>query len=167
MTTATDILKARVLIVDHQPINVMLLERLLSEVGYTSVTFTIQTTKACWLQEADPYDLISLDLKLLGMDGFEVMQGLKAYARLTTANDWLPVIVLTAEPTHKLHALQFGARDFISKPFYFVEVKTCIHNMLEVRLLYKIIEELNALLHQIVRERNARLILSGDFFFTF
>ena len=162
MTTATDILKARVLIVDDQPVNVMLLEQLLDEAGYTSVTSTMQPTEVCLLHETNPYDLILLDLKMPGMDGFQVMQGLKACARLTAANDYLPVIVLTAEPAHKLRALQFGARDFISKPFDLVEVKTRIHNMLEVRLLYKTIEEHNALLQQTVRERTARLILSDD-----
>lgn len=134
MTTATDILNARVLIVDDQPINVMLLERLLDEAGYTSATFTMLPTEVCPLHETNPYDLILLDLEIPGMDDFQVMQRLKACVRLTAANDYLPVIVPTTEPTHKLGALQFGARDFISKPFDLVEVKTCIHNMLEVRL---------------------------------
>ena len=162
MNTATDILKARILIVDDQPVNVMLLEQLLSHAGYTSVTSTMQPAEVCPLHEADPYDLVLLDLKMPGMDGFEVMQGLKASARMSAANDYLPVIVLTAEPAHKLRALQFGARDFISKPFDVVEVKTRIHNMLEVRLLYKTIEEHNRQLQQTVRERTARLLLSDD-----
>jgi len=166
MTTATDILKARVLIVDDQPVNVMLLEQLLGEAGYTSVTSTMQPTTVCALHAANAYDLILLDLKMPGMDGFQVMEGLKASARDNAkgvaANDYLPVIVLTAEPAHKLRALQYGARDFISKPFDLVEVKNRIHNMLEVRLLYKTIEEHNRLLQQTVRERTARLILSED-----
>ena len=162
MTTAANILKARVLIVDDQPVNVRLLEQLLSEAGYTSVTSTTQPTQVCPLHAADPFDLILLDLKMPVMDGFEVMQGLKASARLTAANDYLPVIVLTAEPAHKLRALQYGARDFISKPFDLVEVKTRIHNMLEVRLLYKTIEDHNRLLKQTVKERTARLLLSDD-----
>lgn len=161
-TPVLDILKARVLIVDDQPANVQLLEDLLSQAGYTSVTSTTEPTQVCPLHEADPFDLILLDLKMPGMDGFEVMQGLKASARLTAANDYLPVIVLTAEPAHKLRALQFGARDFITKPFDLIEVKTRIHNMLEVRLLHKTIEEHNLLLRQTVRERTARLLLSDD-----
>lgn len=90
------------------------------------------------------------------------MGGLKTSAKLTVADDYLPVIVLTAEPAHKLRALKCGARDFISKPFDLVEVKTRIHNMLEVRLLYKRIEEYNRMLKQTVRERTARLILSDE-----
>lgn len=67
------------------------------------------------------------------MNGFQVMEGLHA-------NDWddyLPVLAITVEPDHKLRALQAGARDFISKPFDLLEAKTRIHNLLEVRLLYK------------------------------
>ena len=67
------------------------------------------------------------------MDGFEVMAGL----RTNITDAYLPVIVLTAQPAHKLRALQAGAKDFISKPFGVIEVKTRISNMLEVRLLYK------------------------------
>jgi PAS domain S-box-containing protein len=67
------------------------------------------------------------------------------------------VLVLTAQPGHKLRALQAGARDFISKPFDLIEVKTRIHNMLEVRLLYKKLEDNNKELEQAVFDRTAEL----------
>jgi PAS domain S-box-containing protein len=81
------------------------------------------------------------------------MAGLKT----NESDGYLPVIVLTAQPGHKLRALQAGARDFISKPFDLVEVKTRIHNMLEVRLLYKKLEDHNKHLEEVVRERTAEL----------
>ena len=56
-----------------------------------------------------------------------------------------------------MRALQSGARDFISKPFDLVEVRTRIHNMLEVRLLYKELERSNLILEQTVQERTAEL----------
>ena len=87
------------------------------------------------------------------MDGFQVMEGLKA----NSDDSYLPVIVLTAQPAHKLNALQAGAKDFISKPFDLVEVKTRIHNMLEVRLLYKKLDSYNKMLEDTVRERTAEL----------
>jgi PAS domain S-box-containing protein len=87
------------------------------------------------------------------MQGFEVMEGLKA----DDADAYLPVLVITAQPGHKLRALQAGAKDFISKPFDLVEVKTRIRNMLEVRLLYKKLENYNKVLEQTVRERTAEL----------
>ena len=65
--------------------------------------------------------------------------------------------MLTAQPGHKLRALQAGAKDFISKPFDLVEVKLRIHNMLEVRLLHRKLEEFNQVLEQTVLERTAEL----------
>ena len=67
------------------------------------------------------------------------------------------MLVITAQPGHKLRALQAGARDFVSKPFDLVEVRTRIRNMLEVRLLYKQLENHNAALEQAVQERTAQL----------
>jgi PAS domain S-box-containing protein len=87
------------------------------------------------------------------MDGFEVMAGL----RTNITDAYLPVIVLTAQPAHKLRALQAGAKDFISKPFGVIEVKTRISNMLEVRLLYKKLEDHNKLLEEKIAERTAEL----------
>src|SRR5580765_372230 len=144
MFSANDILKASILIVDDQESNVGLLEQLLSEAGYTGVASTMNPQEVCALHRKNRYDLILLDLQMPGLDGFQVMSGLK-----TNATDaYLPVIVLTAQPGHKLRALQAGAKDFISKPFDLVEVKTRIHNMLEVRLLYKQLESFNKILEQ-------------------
>ena len=148
-----EILNASILIVDDQEANVSLLEQLLSEAGYTHVTSTMHPLEVCALHRKHRYDLILLDLQMPGMDGFQVMEGLKT----NDADGYLPVIVLTAQPGHKLRALQAGAKDFISKPFDLVEVKTRIHNMLEVRLLYKRLEEFNEVLEQTVEERTAEL----------
>ncbi|MHB8535744.1 MAG: response regulator [Sulfuricaulis sp.] len=150
---APDILNASILIVDDQEPNVSLLEQLLSEAGYTGVASTMNSQEVCALHRKNRYDLILLDLQMPGMDGFQVMEGLKT----NEADRYLPVIVLTAQPGHKLRALQAGAKDFISKPFDLVEVKTRIHNMLEVRLLYKQLESYNQVLEQTVRERTAEL----------
>jgi PAS domain S-box-containing protein len=109
--------------------------------------------EVCALHRKNRYDLILLDLQMPGMDGFQVMEGLKT----SDADSYLPVIVLTAQPGHKLRALKAGAKDFISKPFDLVEVKTRIHNMLEVRLLYRKLENFNKVLEQTVRERTAEL----------
>ena len=147
------ILNAGILIVDDQKSNVSLLEQLLGEAGYTCVTSTTNPQEVCALQRKNRYDLILLDLEMPGMDGFRVMEGLKT----NESDSYLPVIVLTAQPGHKLRALQAGAKDFISKPFDLVEVKTRIHNMLEVRLLHKQLENYNKMLEQTVQERTAEL----------
>jgi PAS domain S-box-containing protein len=153
MVGANDIFNASILIVDDQEANVSLLEQLLSEAGYTCIASTMNPQEVCALHRRNRYDLILLDLQMPGMDGFQVMEALKT----NVADGYLPVIVLTAQPGHKLRALQAGAKDFISKPFDLVEVKTRIHNMLEVRLLYKQLENYNKLLEQTVEERTAEL----------
>jgi len=138
------ILNASILIVDDQESNISLLEQLLGEAGYSRVSSTMNSQEVCALHRKNRYDLILLDLQMSGMDGFQVMEGLKT----NESESYLPVIVLTAQPAHKLRALQAGAKDFISKPFDLVEVKTRIHNMLEVRLLYKKLENYNTVLEQ-------------------
>ncbi len=148
-----DIVNAGILIVDDQDSNISLLEQLLQEAGYVHVSSTSNPLEVCVLHRNNRYDLILLDLHMPLMDGFQVMEGLKT----EEADGYLPVIVLTAQPGHKLQALQAGAKDFISKPFDLVEVKTRIHNMLEVRLLYKKLENYNKLLEQTVLERTSEL----------
>lgn len=149
----SDILQARILIVDDQESNVILLEQLLSEAGYAHVASTMNPQEVPALHRKYCYDLILLDLQMPVMDGFQVMECLKT----NVADGYLPVLVLTAQPGHKLRALQAGARDFISKPFDLVEVKTRIRNMLEVRLLYKRVADYNKVLEQTVEERTAEL----------
>ncbi|GGY77738.1 hypothetical protein GCM10011613_22890 [Cellvibrio zantedeschiae] len=148
-----NIFDASILIVDDQAANVLLLEQLLSEAGYTNLSMTMNPLDVCALHQQHAYDLILLDIQMPGMDGFQVMEGLKAEQK----DSYLPVIVLTAQPMHKLKALQAGAKDFISKPFDLVEVKTRIHNMLEVRLLYKKLAEYNQQLEETVNKRTAEL----------
>ncbi len=153
MITDSAIFKAKILIVDDQDANVQLLEQLLLGSGYSCVSTTMNPHEVHALHLKNGYDLILLDLKMPGMDGFEVMEALKTNA----ADAYLPVIVLTAEPGHKLRALQAGAKDFISKPFDLLEVKTRIRNMLEVRLLYRKLHEHNAVLERTVEARTAEL----------
>ena len=153
MIAAREFLQARILIVDDQTANVRLLERLLSSTGYTEVHSTTDPCTVGALHRANRYSLILLDLQMPGMDGFEVMEVLLADAD----DDYLPVIVLTAQPAHKLRALQAGARDFIAKPFELAEVRSRIHNLLEVRLLYEKLENRSEALEQAVQERTAEL----------
>ena len=122
------IFNASILIVDDQEVNVALLEQMLQKAGYTAVTSTMNPHEVCALHRKNRYDLILLDLQMPGMDGFQVIEGLKTNA----VDGYLPVMVITAQPGHKLRALQAGAKDFVSKPFDIIEVKTRIRNMLEV-----------------------------------
>jgi len=139
MITTTEILNASILIVDDQKINVQLLQELLREVGYQNIAATMDPFAVCELHRTNHYDLILLDLKMPGMDGFEVMEALK---KIDT-DGYVPILVITAQPDQKLRALASGAKDFIAKPFDLVELTMRIHNMLEVRLLYKQLDQHN------------------------
>jgi len=156
MITEQEILKASILIVDDQQSNVILLEELLGDSGYSCVATTMDPYTVYDLHCQHAYDLILLDLKMPGMDGFQVMEKLKKI----NENDYLPIIVITAQPDHKLRALSAGAKDFIAKPFDLTEVQTRIRNILEVRLLHKKLENQNKLLEQTVLERTNELRVS-------
>jgi len=153
MVDLSDILGAKILIVDDLEANVRLLDRMLRQAGHTHVASTMDPHEVCGLHRDNRYDLILLDLEMPGMDGFQVMEGLKEIE----TDGYLPILVITAQPAHKLRALESGARDFISKPFDLVEVRTRIRNMLEVRLLYKKVENYSKVLEQTVKERTAEL----------
>ena len=133
MVNPSSILNANVLIVDNLEADVRLLERTLHGAGYTSVASTMDPLEVCELHRKHRYDLILLDLLMPGVDGFQVMEGLKEIE----TEGYLPVLALTAHPAHKLRALQAGAKDFISKPIDLAEVLMRVHNMLEVRLLHE------------------------------
>src|SRR5450759_3553966 len=137
MVSAADILDASILIVDDQEADVRILEQTLRRAGYQCITSTMDPKTVCALHRDNHYDLILLDLQMPGMDGFEVMEGLKAIE----TGSYIHVIVITAQPSHKQRALEAGAKDFVSKPFDLAEVLTRVHNLLEVRLLYRQIEQ--------------------------
>jgi PAS domain S-box-containing protein len=150
---SVDILSATILIVDDLDANVRLLSRMLVSAGYTSVTSTMDPLEVCELHRQHRYDLILLDLLMPGMNGFQVLEGLKEIE----PDSYPPVLVITAQPDQKLRALQAGARDFVSKPFDLAEVLVRVHNMLEVRLLHKALHKYNDVLEQRVRERTAAM----------
>ena len=132
MITAADILQARILIVDDQQANVTLLEQMLAGAGYTHIASTRNPAEVCALHRKNNYDLILLDLQMPVIDGFQVMEDLKEIE----TGGYLPVLVLTAHPDQKLHALKAGAKDFVGKPIDLSEVLLRVHNLLEVRLLH-------------------------------
>ena len=131
MVPTSAILKAKLLIVDDQVANVLLLERLLRSAGYSAISSTLNPTEVMDLHRKNRYDLILLDLNMPEMDGFQVMEGLKGLE----GEGILPVLVITAQPNEKLRALKVGALDFLSKPLDIAEVLARVQNLLQVRLL--------------------------------
>jgi len=162
MIDPADILKGKILIVDDTDVNVMLLERTLGAAGYTSVSSTRNPGEVFELHRKNRYDLILLDIEMPGLDGFQVMEGLKEI----DIGNYLSVLVLTAYPAHKLRALQSGAKDFISKPFDLAEVVMRVRNMLEVRLLHEVLrkhtKELDSDLSNLLANIDIPIVLLND-----
>jgi serine phosphatase RsbU (regulator of sigma subunit) len=151
MVSLADILNARILVVDDQEANVRLLEGMLRIAGYASIESTMDPRGVCELHRKNRYSLILLDLQMPGMDGFQVMEGLKEIEE----DGYLPVLVITAQPAHKLRALEAGAKDFVSKPFDLAELRARVHNILEVRLLHLETKNYSKVLEETVRELEA------------
>jgi diguanylate cyclase (GGDEF)-like protein len=137
MADKADIQAARILIVDDKEASVKLLEHLLHDAGYHNLMSTRDPKAVCELHRSHHFDLILLDLEMPGMSGFEVLDGLKEIEH----SGYAPVLAITVEPDHKLRALASGALDFLTKPFDMTEFNTRVRNLLEVRLLYKQLEQ--------------------------
>src|SRR5580658_20954 len=151
MVSQANILNAKILVVDDQPANVLLLEGMLRVAGYTCVQSTTNPSEVLELYRQNRYGLILLDLQMPGLDGFQVMEGLKEIE----GDGYLPVLVITAQPGHKLRALEAGAKDFVSKPFDMAELRARVHNILEVRLLHQEAKNYSRVLEETVRELEA------------
>ena len=128
---------ARLLVVDDNQENIDLLLAVLNQAGYTNVSATSCASEVAALHAQHGYDLILLDMQMPGLDGLEVIDALHRVEQ----DAYVPVIAITANPGYKIAALQAGARDFITKPLDIAEVNQRIHNLLEVRLLYRKVAE--------------------------
>ena len=147
--------QARLLIVDDEPANVALLERLLRQSGYTNLVVTTDSSQVLELCARMPPDLILLDLHMPHPDGFEVLDQLEPWI----SGRWLPVLVLTADVTRdtKQRALSNGAKDFLVKPLDAVEVLLRIRNLLETRFLQLEFRKQNLELEQRVHDQHEDL----------
>jgi putative two-component system response regulator len=147
---------ARVLLVDDQELNLRVLRQVLEKAGLTNVTLTQDPYAVAPLVALHTPDLIVIDLHMPGLDGFGVMEQLRPQL---DAAGYLPILVLTADVTEdaRRHALESGARDFLTKPIDSIEVILRTRNLLETRMLYLELELRNVDLEQRVRERTAQV----------
>lgn len=145
-------LDASILIVDDEPVNVLLLERILKKAGYSRVRSTLDPCQVFDLFIEEEPDLMLLDLMMPRMSGFEVMEQL---APLIPEESFLPILILTADVTAeaKTKALSSEATDYIQKPFDHTEVVLRIRNLLATRKLHCTLEDR-------VRERTSQLAQS-------
>ena len=147
--------QSRVMIVDDHPSNVAVLERLLRSAGLQRLEGLTDGRAALDRCRESLPDLLLLDLHMPGLDGFGVMEGLRA---ALPPGAFLPVLVLTADGEAEVmqQALGAGAKDFLTKPFDPTEVVLRVRNLLETRDLYARLEHHNAQLRAELDEQLAR-----------
>ena len=147
---------SKILIIDDQQNNIDILVDFLQMQGYVNIkTITDSRLAISGFKEFLP-DIVLLDLMMPHLDGYQVMQLLKQEIE---ASDYVPVLILTADISisTKQKALRSGAKDFLTKPFDFVEIDLRIKNLLETRFLHTQLEARNQILEEKVKERTAEL----------
>lgn len=148
-------LHASILVVDDEPQNVALIERILRRAGYDKVRVTTQSSQVVPLCVEELPDVVLIDLHMPAPNGLEVMQQVR--------NLRFPLepyfVVLTGDSTTetKNNALANGARDFIAKPFDRTEVLLRISNLVDMRQMQVRLRLHNMDLEERVRLRTADL----------
>lgn len=146
---------ARILIVDDEVVNLKLLERMLGAQGYRNLVPVQDPVRVLDTYRQAPVDLILLDLNMPDLDGFAIMEQLRALEDPLLP----PIVVLTAQAgrEHLLRALHGGARDFLTKPFDRPELLVRVGNLLEVHRAHRMTHDQKHLLEAMVCERTAEL----------
>ena len=116
------------LVVDDNEMNRDLLGRRLQRQGYR-VTMAVDGRQALEIIAQEPFDLVLLDIMLPVMNGYQVLEHLKADQSLSH----IPVIITTAldESDGKAKCMELGAEDYLTKPFNPVILKSRIADCLE------------------------------------
>ena len=143
------------MIVDDEPVNLKLLDKMLSEQGYSNLVLVQDPRKALDAYRQQRADLILLDINMPYLDGFGLLEQFKAL------NDPLlpPVVILTAQHRQDflLRALNAGARDFITKPFDRNELLARVRNMLDAQLAHRLLHDQKDVLDEMVHIRTDEL----------
>ncbi len=148
--------QARILVVDDQAANVLLLKKILARAGYTNIEQTTDAREVTRLYVEFGPDLILLDLHMPHIEGLDLLEQLNS---LIPEDTFLPILVLTADatPAARQSALSAGAKDFLTKPFDATEVMLRIRNLIQTRLLHLQLNQEKGSLAEKVRERTVEL----------
>ncbi|HEY9644170.1 MAG TPA: response regulator [Coleofasciculaceae cyanobacterium] len=132
--------KGDILIVDDTPDNLRLLSAMLTNQGF-EVRKALNGQRAIFSAQADPPDLVLLDIKMPDMDGYEVCRRLKADSQTCE----VPIIFISAldDALDKVQAFAAGGIDYVTKPFHEAEVLARIENQLRLQRLQKQLVEQN------------------------
>ena len=155
MRAGPDIAGRRLFIIDDEPANVLLLDKILRRAGFTAVAGETDPAAALARFGRDRPDLVLLDLHMPGVTGFDLL----ARVRASAAAGFLPVLVLTADttPAARDQALAAGATDFLTKPFDPTEALLRVRNLLDTQTLHRILADHNRRLEAGLRTQAAAL----------
>jgi PleD family two-component response regulator len=153
------ILGSRILILDDQEANVLLLERLLQMAGYKNYVSLTDSRELLDQFRLHQPDLILLDLMMPKLDGYAVMKQLTGWLPTGT---YLPIMVITADVsrTSRQKALSLGAKDFLTKPIDATEATQRIYNLLFTRQLCRQMDERTRRSEQQAAESISRIALA-------
>src|SRR5450759_4865329 len=145
---------ARILCVDDEPVNLSLLEAMLSPQGYEVVS-AVNGTEALEKIRAEQIDICLLDVMMPGMDGFEVCRRIKSDG----LSQNIPVVMITsyADLKYRIRGIEAGAEYYIFKPFNITEVLARIKMLLNVKSLNEQLQNAHDKLEQAVHERTREL----------
>lgn len=125
----TDYSKFSVLMVDDVPLNLLLVQKMLSQFNFR-VRTAPNGAQALDLVKEEVPDLILLDILMPGIDGFEVLKILRADPRTRATR----IVMLTALNTNDnvVRAFNMGANDYITKPIVMQKLIACVSTQLEL-----------------------------------
>jgi len=137
----------RILIVDDEPAIIKGLSFSLKQDGY-EIDSAVDGEEAVEKFNSNPYDLIILDVMLPRLNGLEVLERIREQSRV-------PVIMLTAkgEDMDKILGLDYGADDYITKPFNILELKA------RIKAVFRRLNDVNN--EQVIRFKNMTINLSS------
>lgn len=135
--------QARILVVDDEEPNLVLLRHMLARAGYQHIETIADSATVMERVVAQPPDLVLLDLHMPDPDGFTL---LRQIAATVPQDDIVPVLVLSADVTvdSRELALGQGALDFLTKPFHYPELLLRVHNLLSVRAIHTRVQQHDA-----------------------
>jgi len=147
----------RVLVVDDEERNRRLLVAMLEAEGCAALQAK-DGQQALDLVRQNPPDLVLLDIMMPGMDGYAVVRTLKS----DPATQAIPVVMVTAldDRASRVHALESGAEEFVTKPVDRLELRVRVKNLLRLKEYSDFLAAHNRLLDAQVKERTEQLIAS-------
>ena len=146
---------AKIMIVDDEPYNVLVVRKFLQQGGYSKFVSTTESPKVLDLLRREQPDLVLLDVMMPQVSGLDILRAMKMDESLST----IPVVVLTASPeaSIKTQALELGVADFLSKPVDPSELLLRVRNVLTMKVQFDLMAKNSAELETQVRERTSEL----------